>query len=233
MLPFFGGATLPVQVKAALCLVLAFALLPSLNFPGISMPADIWSMGIMCVGEVILGIVMNMAARFLFAAIEAGGALISFQMGFSMANIIDPMTGASESVVGHFLSMVSMLVFLSLNGHLVILEGLARSFELVPPGGLLVTAHMTRDVLGFSSQIFVLAIKISAPVMVSIFLVDLALALVSRAAPQMNILVVGFPLKIGVGFLFLGLIFSLMARYIGEYIAHLVPVLDSLYRVAS
>jgi flagellar biosynthetic protein FliR len=92
---------------------------------------------------------------------------------------------------------------------------------------------MTRDVLGFSSQIFVLAIKISAPVMVSIFLVDLALALVSRAAPQMNILVVGFPLKIGVGFLFLGLIFSLMARYIGEYIAHLVPVLDSLYRVAS
>lgn len=233
LLPFFGGQSTPKTVKAALMLVLSLAIWPQLSFPGALMPASPWLIAIMLVGEVLLGLTLGLLIRFLFAAVQTGGQIIGFQMGFAMVNVVDPDTGTSEAITAHFLYMVTMLTFLALDGPLYLLDGLARSFELVPPGGLLLTSDLANQVFDLSRQMFTLAIKIAAPVMAALFLVDLALALIARAAPQMHVLVLGFPIKIAVGFFFLGFLFDIMSTYVGNYIQHMGPFFTNIMRIGG
>ncbi|EMG37846.1 flagellar biosynthetic protein FliR [Desulfocurvibacter africanus PCS] len=233
IMPFFGGKVTPVPLKAALCLILTIALWPTLSFPGQQLPANTWAIVVMLIGEITLGLVMGIVVNVLFAAVQTGGSLIGFQMGFSMVNVADPMTGTNESITAHFMYMVTFMTFLILDGHLLLLRALAESFQRIPPGGLYLSPALAREVLGMSSQIFVLGIKIAAPVMVAVFLVDLAIALVGRAAPQMSILSFGFPLKIITGFLFLGLMFTIMARYVGQFIINMDAMFHSIFMLGA
>ncbi len=233
VLPFFGGSVLPNTVKASLCLVLAMAVWPRLSFPGVYMPSGPWELALMFLGEIIIGLLLNILVNFLFAAIQTGGHYMGFAMGFSLMNVVDPLTGVSEAITGHVLYQTSLLLFLSMNGHLFLLQGLSESFQLVPPGGLLINPQLLEHMLGFSAQIFILAVKIASPVMASLFLIDVALALVSRAAPQMNVLFIGFPLKIGVGFLFLTLVFTALSRLIGDYIVDIGPMFTTALRASA
>jgi len=233
LLPFFGGDSIPSMVKAALCVVLALALWPRLSFPGAVMPAHPMGIAVTLLGELVLGLVLGLTVRFVFAAIQTGGQLIGFQMGYAMVNVIDPLTGTSEAVTAHFLYMVSLLTFLTLDGHLFILRALADSFQYVPPGGLIISGLLSEHLLAFSSQMFSLALQIAAPVIAALFLVDLSLALVGRAAPQMNILMLGFPIKISVGFLFLGLLFTIMSNYMSDFIANFDTLFTGILRNAG
>ncbi len=199
------------QVKAALCLVFTLALWPHVSLPGGQMPAHPFSLIVLLAGELILGLMLGMTVHFLFAGIQTGGQMLATQMGFTMITLADPLTGANVSITSHFLYMVAMLTFLALDGHLYMLRAFVRTFELVPPGGLLLGPSLVKEILALSGSMFVLAVKIAAPVLVSLFLVELALALMARAAPQMNLLMIGFPLKIAVGFFFIGMLFTIMA----------------------
>ncbi len=232
LLPFFGGRTIPNPVKGALLLVLSLALWPHLSFPGTMMPVG-WNIALMFFGELMLGLILGMMIQFLFGAVQLGGQIIGFQMGFAMVNVIDPITGVSNAVTAHFLYMCTMLTFLVLNGHLLLLKTVALSFEYIPPGGLLLTPGLANHLFEFSNIMFVLAIKIAAPVMAALFLVDLALALISRAAPQMHVLVLGFPIKITVGFFFLGFLFTLMSTYVGDFLRELDPIYRAVMKLGS
>ena len=233
MLPFYGASLIPNSVKAAMCLVLALALWPKLAFSGTAMPSNPWTIGLMFLGEVIIGLLLDILVRLLFSAAQSAGAIMGFSMGFSLMNSIDPMTGAAESGLGHLMSQITTMIFLCLNGHLILLSCLAQSFELVPPGGLLINAALGEHLIAFSGQMFVIALKIAAPILASIFLVDLALALVARAAPQMNVLFIGFPLKISVGFLFMTLVFSALAISIGHFLNELEPMYRMVLKASS
>lgn len=218
LLPFFGGNSIPNTAKAALCLVITLTFFPHFGFTGENFPAHPLLMILMVLSEVILGIAMGLLVKFQFAAIQTGGQIIGFLMGFSMVNTVDPLTGTSEGAVAHFLYMVTLLTFLSLNGHLHLLAAFGESFKMIPPGGLVITPPLVEQVLAFSGTMFLLAVKIAAPIMGAILLVDVALALIGRAAPQMHIMLIGFPVKITVGFFFLGLIFQLASTYIDHFI---------------
>lgn len=233
LLPFFGGDSIPKTAKAALVLVLSAALWPQLSFPGEMFPSHLIGIILMILGEVILGLILGMLVNFLFGAVQFGGQIIGFQMGFAMVNVVDPITGVSTAVTAHFLYMCTMLTFLVLNGHLALLNAVGMSFEYVPPGGLLLNPQIANHIFEFSKILFVLAIKIAAPVMASLFLVDLALALISRAAPQMHVLILGFPIKISVGFLFLGFLFSLMSIYVGDFLQELSLVYKGVMRIVT
>jgi len=226
LMPFFGGQTLPAPVKAAICITLTLALWPRLPLMGAQMPGHPFALAVMFGAELLLGLVLGLVIRFVFAAIQTGGQLIGFQMGFAMVNVVDPDSGASEAVTAHFLYMVSLLTFLAINGHLYLLSGLMQSFDLLPSGAILISPRLVSQVFTLSGQIFVLAIQIGAPVIAAILLVDLALALISRASPQMNVLIIGFPIKISIGFLFLGIIFEIISIYMEEFVSH-IPLLFS------
>ena len=233
LLPFFGGTSLPNPVKAALCLVMSLAVWPKLSFSGAYMPASVWELVLMFMGELMIGLMLNIIVLFLFSAVQTGGQLVGFSMGFTMMNVVDPLSGTSEAITSHFLYQTTVLVFLSLDGHLYLLSGLAESFALVAPGKLLINPELAREMLKFSGQIFVLGVKIASPVIASLFLVDLALAIISRAAPQMNVLFVGFPIKITVGFLFLVLILTALSTEVGDYIAKLAPMYHSVLKASG
>lgn len=233
LLPFFGGNSIPKTVKATLVLILSLALWPQLSFPGEMFPGSLTGIVIMIIGELILGLILGLLVNFLFGAVQFGGQIVGFQMGFAMVNVVDPITGVSNAVTAHFLYMCTMLTFLVLNGHLQLLNAVGMSFEYIPPGGLLITPGLANHIFQFSNLMFILAIKIAAPIMAALFLVDLSLALISRAAPQMHVLVLGFPVKISVGFFFLGSLFSIMAIYVGDFLLELGPLYKSLMKAGS
>jgi flagellar biosynthetic protein FliR len=228
LMPFFGAGAIPNSLKGALCLVLCLAIWPKLSFPGNLMPLTTMGLILTALGELVLGLVLSIIVNFLFSAIMFGGHMVGFSMGFSMMNVLDPMTGTSDSVTAQLMYQCTTLMFLSMDGHLLILSGLAESFHLVPPGGLFITPALANSVLAFSAQLFVLAVKICSPVLASILLVDLALALVSRAAPQMNVIQIGFPLKVGVGFLFMTLVLVALSHYVGDYIIEMTPMFKAV-----
>ncbi|MDR2801348.1 MAG: flagellar biosynthetic protein FliR [Desulfovibrio sp.] len=224
LLPFYGGEYIPVQVKAALCLVLSMALWPNLSFPGELFPTHPAGIALMVLTEIVLGLVLGLCVYFIFAAVQTGGELMGFQMGFTMVTLADPSSGAQVSISSHLLYMVALLIFLAMDGHLHLLRALADSFALIPPGGLTVNGILTADMLNFSGTMFSLAVRIAAPVMAALLTVELALALMGRAAPQMNLLTLGFPIKIAVGFFFMSILFGIISIRMEELIFELGPI---------
>ena len=233
LLPFFGSSSVPNMIKGALALVLAMTLWPQLSFPGEMMPAHPLGLIVMFIGELSLGLILGLIVQFLFAAVQFGGQIIGFQMGFGMVNVVDPITGVSNAATGHFLYMCTMLTFLVLNGHLELLKAMGTSFKYIPPGGVLITPDLVSHIVKYSTIMFTLGVRIAAPIMAALFLIDLALALISRAAPQMHVLVLGFPVKIGVGFLFLGVIFTIMSLYVTDFIREMGPLFTTVFKATS
>jgi len=233
LLPFFGGDFAPPQVKACACLVLTLAVWQRMSLPGTAMPAHMFDIGLLILGEALMGLTLGLCVHFIFAGIQTGGEVLGFQMGFSMVALADPLTGARISATSHLLYMVSMMMFLALDGHLFLLSALADSFRIVPIGGLAYNAPLVSTVLSLSADMFILAIKIAAPIMAALFLVELALALMGRAAPQMNLLTMGFPLKIAVGFFFLSMIFTLMSTKMEDLITDLHPMFIHLMQMGK
>jgi flagellar biosynthetic protein FliR len=232
LMPFYGGEYIPVQVKAAFCLILTMALWPQLSFPGNLLPAHPAGIMTLMLEEAILGLLLGLCVYFIFAGIQTGGEIMGFQMGFTMMTLADPMSGAQVSVTSHLLYMITFLIFLALDGHLHLLRALADSFILIPPGGLRITGPLTAGVLELSAGIFFLAVKIAAPVMAALFMVELTLALMGRAAPQMNLLTLGFPIKISVGFFFIGILCSTLALRMEDIIIEFKPMFERVMMLA-
>ena len=233
MLPVFSTNNIPVLVKAAVTMVFTVAVWPHLSLSGSLMPDHPFDLAIMALGEVFMGLVLGMAVNFLFMGIQSGGELLGFQMGFTMINFADPITGNQTGATAFFLWMVSLLTFLTLDGHLYMIKGFAQSFAIVPPGALFIGENLLWEVLELSSQVFVLALQIAAPVMVALFMVEVALGLVARTSPQIHIMEFGFPIKIGVGFFFVGLLLVVMANRVEEFITGLDALFANLLRGMS
>lgn len=233
MLPFFGGNSIPKMVKAALTIVLTVGIWPYIEVDGSLMPSSPYNIALMILGEMVLGLVLGIAVHVMFSAIQTGGNFIGVQMGLSMVNILDPVTGVNEAVTAHFLYMTAILVFLSLNGHLYLLSAMIDSFKYIPPGQIFISSKLTTQIMVISKDLFILAVKVASPIIASIFVVDLALALISKMAPQMNVLMLGFPLKIMVGFFFLSMVFTILALYVGEYVISLPALLLNIIKAGS
>ena len=232
MMPFYSGEYIPVQVKVAFCLVLTMAIWPHLSFPGELLPRHPFGIMTLLLGEAVLGLMLGLCVFFIFTAIQTGGEIMGFQMGFTMVTLADPMSGSQVSITSHLMYMVTFLIFLALDGHLHLLRALADSFTLIPPGGLRISGPLTGNILELSAGMFSLAVKIAAPVIAALFMVELTLALMGRAAPQMNLLTMGFPIKIAVGFFFIGILFSTLALRMEDIIIELKPMFDRIMMLA-
>ncbi len=233
MLPIFNTNNIPVQVKAAVCFVLTLSLWPSLSLPVTSISIHPMSLALMLLGEVFMGLVLGLAINLTFMAIQSGGELLGYQMGFTMLNFADPLSGNQTGTAAFFLWTVSVMTFLCLDGHLYMLRGFAQSFALVPPGGLLISQTLYDQIITLSTQLFILAIRICAPVMVALFAIEVALGLVARTSPQMHIMDFGLPLKIGVGFFFLGLLLVIISQHMTQFTGSVQGLMVNILRSLS
>lgn len=214
--PFFGSRRVPVPVKAGLALMVSMALFPALEGKLELRDGGISTLFLYMASEVLIGLIIGFTARFIFAAVQLSGRIIGFQMGFGLARVLDPTLEDQMSLVSRFQDLVAILIFLSLNAHHIFVLALVKSFELVPPLGLHYSTNIVNMLVALAGNIFLVAIKVSAPVFASLIFTNVALGIVARAVPQMNVLIVGLPLQIAVGVLVLGLSFPFFAMFMKD-----------------
>ena len=217
LLPFFGARNIPAMWKVGFSLLTALILFPVVPPPP-AFPRTILEVVLGVASEVLLGFVLAIGVRMLFAAVELAGQFIGFQMGFNMASAMDPETGGQSTVMSQFLYLFTILIFFSLNGHHMFIRALAASFYKVPPDSFHLNTSVVGALVKVSGDMFLIAIKMAAPIMIALFLSNLCLGIVARTVPQVNVLMIGFPLNI-----FLGMIlFSLLLLNISPFLADLV-----------
>ncbi len=233
MMPIFGANSLPTQWKAYFAIIFTFAIWPHISLVGEGIPDHPLSLILILISELMLGFTLGMCVQFFFSGIQAGGELIATQMGFTMITLSDPNTGGQTSVIGHLLNMTALLVFLALDGHLYLLKSFVATYKYIPAGGLVISTELTRQVLMLSATIFTFALKIVAPVVAALFLIEISLALMSKAAPQMHIMEISFIVKIAVGFFFIEMLFTLIGIELRQYIIGLDDMFLNLIRSMS
>lgn len=229
MLPIFGTTMFPTMVKAGLAMVISMLLYSVVQLDPDLLPETAMGMGIFLVSEAMIGLTLGLCVRLFFGSFQLAGEVIGFQMGFSMINVVDPQSGANVSLMEQLAYWVALLVFLAMNGHHIMLLSLVDSFELVQPGSFVFQQIMVDKVIFLGSQMFLLAIKIGAPVIAALLFTSVAFGLTAKFSPQMNVMIVAFPLKIIVGLVLFGLsleIIIIVARtYIIEFRALFLKLL--------
>lgn len=203
--PVFGSHNVPRQAKAALSLVLALVIFPSVSMPASGYPENLIGYAL-CIGkEIIAGIVIGYVAALITVAVQLAGHLVDMQIGFGLVNIVDPMSGRQITVIGQLQYIIAILLFLGTNSHHVLLTAISESYRLVPIGEFTLGAACHRGIVVLFGNMFSLAFRIAAPVTCALLLTDVVMAVLARAVPQMNIFIVGFPLKIFAGLLVLAM----------------------------
>lgn len=208
--PLFGAINVPMQVKLGLSLMIALLLTPLTPF--VAMPPDIFTLTISLGGEILIGALIGLGIRFVLSGIEFAGQIAGFQMGIGMATAYDPINSSQITVLGKMMSILTLLIFLSVNGHLMILMALKKSFDVIPPYGFHFSGALAESLIVFSREVFILAVKFSAPVVAILIFVNVALGIMARMVPQLNMFVIGFALTIFVGFVMLGLSLPVFER---------------------
>lgn len=200
--PIFGHESVPPQLKIALGLFLALAFYPvaSKDFNVIALSDfQLLSFALLVIKEVMVGMLLGFAVSIIFYAALMAGEIIGFNMGLGFSQFFNPMLGQSTSFMGNFFYLISLLIFLVINGHHFLLQALQSSYSSVPVGGFSVNEFMYEELMKLSRTLFIVGVKISAPALVALFLSNVVLGILSRVVPQMNVFIVGFPLQIGVG----------------------------------
>jgi flagellar biosynthetic protein FliR len=197
--PFWGEAVVPMKVRALFALALSACLV------GIARPAPIpqgiADLVLLEIGEAMIGVMLGLLARLFVMAFEMAGEIIAIQMGFGMAAVLDPIGGYRSTLVGRWFWLVGMALFLTLGGHHLLLRAFGTSFAVLPPGQGFwdgeALAHLSKS----AGEAIAAPLRIAAPVIGTLLLAALGLGILARTVPQMNVFVVGFPVKIAVGIL--------------------------------
>ena len=219
IVPPFGTRTLPIPVKMGLSAALALAVGPRLAEHAV--PLEVGPLVSATVLQVGAGIALGFIGVLLFSAFSVAGGLIDFSAGFSSAQIYDPNTNAQVSLFGRFYSVLATTLLFAIDGHLLLVRGFMESFEAAPLTKLSLSAMadlFTRDF----GRFFLASLEIAAPILAALFLTEAALGLLSRAAPQMNVLVLGMPIKILVTLSLAGLAVGVLPDAVSSIIRPIV-----------
>lgn len=197
--PIFGNANVSPYVRVAIALALAFVFVPMAHYDASGL--DFFFLMLVVAKEAAVGLVMGFLASMMFTAIQMAGAYIDLQIGFGFANVVDPMLKEHNAVIGQLYNFAATLLFLALNGHHLMIRGLADSFAVLPLGAMNLSTGAANSIVQMFVVIFVAALKMGIPVVGAIFLTDVSLGILARTVPQLNVFVVGLPAKLAVGML--------------------------------
>jgi flagellar biosynthetic protein FliR len=211
MAPFYGAATVPAQVKIGLSVILALGLWPVLPHT-LAMPPTLPGIVAGIVGEMLLGLAIGMAVTILFGGLQLAGLAVSQQMGISLAEVFDPNFGDTSEVVGTLYYWVGLMLFLAIGGHRLLIGAVLDSFKIIPLGGAVVSTKATGLLTGALTASVVMAFKMSLPVVLTLFLTSVAMGLISRTLPQLNIMTAGFALRTSLGLLMAAVMLAAMMR---------------------
>ena len=220
IVPVFGIKQLPVPLKITLAFLLTLAILPfQQNIPSVTP----WSASglTITVQQILIGVAMGLSLQLVFTAMQLAGANIAMSMGLGFAMASDPLNGVAVPVISQFLSITATLLFISMDGHLAIIDMLAKSFQYLPVSTIGIGPEGVWHLLQWASVIFSGAIAVAIPAIIALLAVNLTMGIMTRAAPQLNIFSIGFPITLMAGFLLLYLM-----------IPNIVPVFERMVDTA-
>lgn len=196
--PVFSSRSIPIRFKIGLAFLIAFAAQASMPVQPVIDINGPQALGAV-VQQVGIGLAIGFAARLIFSAFELAGQIVGFQMGLGFAAFFDPSTSAQSSAMGRFYNNMALLLFIVMNGHLMVLMAVAHSFNAFPVDQNFLLALKQLGLYRLGAEVFASAFWISLPVVAMLVFANLALGIVSRVAPQMNIYAIGFPITLSVG----------------------------------
>ncbi|MEK4522578.1 flagellar biosynthetic protein FliR [Psychrobacillus sp. FSL W7-1457] len=202
-LPLFSHRTIPATHKIAFAVILSWMMYYTMDVSPFEINGEYI---LLIIKEVMVGLFVGLLAYIILSAIQIAGGFIDFQMGFAIANVIDPQTGAQSPLIGQFLNIIALLLLLALNGHHLLLDGIFYSYQFIPMETTWLAfgqENYVEFIMKTFAGVFAVAFQMSIPIVATLFLVDIALGITARTVPQLNIFVVGFPIKIGVTFIVL------------------------------
>lgn len=231
MMPLFSYRTIPAAAKIGLGFFMAMIMVFAIDTPVIEIDSHYF---LLIIKEALVGLLIGFIAYLILAAIQIAGGFIDFQMGFAIANVIDPQTGAQSPLMGQYLYTIGLFFLLAVNGHHLLLDGVFYSYQFIPldqpwiPFG---NENMAEYVIRAFNSMFIIAFQMSIPVVGSLFLVDLALGIVARTVPQLNVFVVGLPLKIGVSYIVLIAVMSIMLLVVSQLFETMLNTMRGLMEI--
>lgn len=231
-IPVISESSIPMRVKASLSILIALIIFPLVlpKIPPVAVYPTLILMYRMA-GEVLIGVVIGFAARLIFAGIRMASDLVGFQMGFSIANVIDPTSSEQVSIITELQYLVAMLVFLSFDAHHVFFTAIVQSYAVLNPLTFHFSGALMQNILSLSKDMFVIAVKLAAPIMAVMLFTNVGLGIVARTVPQINIFIVGMPLQIAIGLIFLGLTAPVFIKLTSGYFLGFETRLATLLRL--
>jgi flagellar biosynthetic protein FliR len=212
--PFFSSDVIPFRIKALVSFLVTLVIFPVVAARGYHIPADTAGYLLLVIQEVTIGLFIGFLVSVVFAAFQLSGQFVAVQIGFGINEVLDPIGQISVPLEGQFKNLIGLLVFLAVNGHHLLIQGVYRSYEVAP----IMSAHkaflggLLKYMLHAFSGMFVVALKIALPVIAIVFLMEVSMGILARVAPQMNIMMLGFPFKIAVSFVVLLIITPLIVK---------------------
>ncbi len=219
-IPIYSEKIIPMQVKAGLSALCALLILPHLVLTQTLPELTVLEYGLMALKELALGFSLSYMVLVIISALRLGGQIIGMQIGFSFVQVADPTSQQGLGIISEFFQLAGSLTFLFVSGHLLVLKAFFNSFQLVPLAGFHLNGSIVEEIVLYSKMIFVCGLQIAMPIIAVILIGDVALGIIARTVPKMNIFQVGFSLKILGG---LSVLIILMP-YLGDLIRHLLGI---------
>ena len=208
--PLFGNNSIPAQVKIGLGVMLALIIAPGVpNLPAMD-PMSLNGLLIL-VQQLLIGAAMGLTIRMVLAAMEMAGEIIGLTMGLGFATFFDPQSHGRSSAISQFLALLTLMIYLASNLHLVLLSVLADSFLTMPISALPMSTQPFHLFIGWGGRIFSAGVQLSLPIVAALLITNIALGILTRAAPQLNLFGIGFPITICVGFVMIALVLPYLA----------------------
>ncbi|OQW38665.1 MAG: flagellar biosynthetic protein FliR [Proteobacteria bacterium SG_bin4] len=203
--PILGNPSIPVRVKLGLAIMITILVMPMVekSLPQIDPASGVGL--IILLQQVLIGVAIGFVMRIVFVAVEMAGEIIGLQMGLGFAIFFDPQNSGQIDIIGRFLGVIASLAFLAIDGHLMMIALISQSFSTLPVGVDTTTDATFSTLAQWGSEIFKSGLQLSLPVLTALLITNLALGVLTRVAPQLNIFAVGFPLTLSIGLLVLAL----------------------------
>lgn len=207
--PPFGASSVPPLIRGLVALVLTLVLLPAIPLHAMD---NAWRFGVAALGELVIGLAIGLLALLLILAVQGAGDLLDLEMGFAVANVIDPHFERPVPLMGSFLYFFALTLFLVIDGHLLVIRALFDSFQRIPPGAASWDGSLFHSIVEQFAWVIITAIQVSLPIIGVLFMATAALGVLARTMPQLNVFLVGMPLKIALGLAALGLMLPILVR---------------------
>ena len=211
--PLWSMAGMPKSVRAAAAVLLSVILLPALG-PVAPLPDDQLAMSVILASETLVGLAIGLTGAFLMHGVVLAGEVMSMQMGLSLGQALGSLPEGATVGVGQLLGYFALTIYLTFGGHLTLYQGLAASFAAIPPGKALIAVAGGREVADLAATVFGTGIRAATPVMVALLLANLALAILGKAVPQLNVMMLAFPVTISIGLIAFGAALPFLAQYL-------------------